>query len=143
RIGARFMRAGSEPHYNFVLAPPSMTAAGLEWVGRGGDVLLRTLEAALVKAGGTLMRGMRVLQPLGNQACEGVRVEGPDGPVNVRASATIIADGGFAGARDILARHITPAPDKIFLRNAGTALGDGLRMAAEFGAATTQLDRFY
>ena len=57
--GIRFMRASASEYHKWVLAPPGRSRPGLDWEGRGGDVLLRTLEAQLVKRGGMLVRGAK------------------------------------------------------------------------------------
>ena len=43
----------------WLLAPPRIMSAGLDWKGRGPDVALRTLADNLKKRGGTLMLGTR------------------------------------------------------------------------------------
>ena len=45
--------------------------------------------------------------------------------------------------RSLFRRHIGPSPERVLQRHAGTAVGDGLRMAEAAGAALTRLDRFY
>jgi fumarate reductase flavoprotein subunit len=54
-----------------------------------------------------------------------------------------MADGGFQGASDLVAEHITARPERLRQRGAGTGVGDGLRMAREIGAAVSDLSRFY
>jgi fumarate reductase flavoprotein subunit len=55
--GVRFIRGSSAPYHNFVVAPPATHKDGpFDIAGRGGDVLLRSLEAALVKAGAACPR---------------------------------------------------------------------------------------
>ncbi|GAA4332417.1 hypothetical protein GCM10023144_22390 [Pigmentiphaga soli] len=52
---SRWASASSRVPYSyqsFVLAPPSVTPQGCEWKGRGGDVMLRALEAELKRLGG-------------------------------------------------------------------------------------------
>jgi adenylate cyclase len=39
--------------------------------------------------------------------------------------------------------NIGPRPDRVLMRHAGTAIGDGLKMATDAGAALVGLDRFY
>jgi fumarate reductase flavoprotein subunit len=75
--------------------------------------------------------------------CTGVlaRRNGNDFPVAARA--IVIADGGFPGDPELFRRHIGPAPELVLQRHAGSANGDGLRMAEAAGAASTRLDRFY
>lgn len=144
-LGIRFMRASAEPFHNFVLAPPALVRAGLEFEGRAGDVALRTLEDVLRAAGGQVLRGHRVTTLLGSGGrCAGVEGQTPDGRVfQVVATDTLICDGGFQADPALLAQHISPAPHKLLQRNARTGCGDGVRMALEFGAQTTRMDGFY
>ncbi len=142
--GARFMRADVASHRGWMLAPPPVVRPGLNWQGRGGDVTLRQLEANLVKRGGALVRCARAQSlVMEGGACHGVVVKQADGEVTYRASAVVIADGGFPGNLDMLRKYVCPNPERIVQRNAGTGQGDGLRMAMEAGAGTKGLDRFY
>ena len=45
--GVKMINMGS--YHSCILAPPSRTGPGLDWEGRGGDVMLRTLEANLLE----------------------------------------------------------------------------------------------
>lgn len=143
--GARFIRGSAEPHQNFVLAPPALHRSGLDWKGRGGDATLRLLEAALVKAGGRVLRGhrARALRVDGGR-CTGLSGETADGTAfDVGAAFVLIADGGFQNAPDLLQAHITPQPAALLPRNAGASRGDGLRMAEAAGARLSDLRGFY
>lgn len=144
-LGVRFIRGSPEPWHNFVLAPPAIAQLGRHWQGRGGDVMLRTLEAELNKHGGEIKRGHQARQlHRESERCAGFEGVGPDGcPFEVRAQATVIADGGFQANRELIRANLTPAPDKVVQRNARNGTGDGLRMAQEFGAAVTDLRGFY
>jgi fumarate reductase flavoprotein subunit len=67
-----------------------------------------------------------------------------DGEVlDIGAGAVVIADGGFPGNAELFRKHIGPRPDRVLMRHAGTAIGDGMKMAAAAGAALIGLDRFY
>jgi fumarate reductase flavoprotein subunit len=140
--GIKFINLG---HYHtFVLAPPSRTGAGLDWEGRGGDVLLRTLGANLEKRGGRIVRGTRA-RSLSVSTPGRIRIEAEQagGKVTYDAAAVVIADGGFPADTELVRAHISPATDKIMQRNARTATGDGLRMAQAVGAATVGMNCFY
>ena len=63
--------------------------------------------------------------------------------LDIGADAVVIADGGFPGNADLFREYIGSRPDRVLMRHAGTAIGDGLKMAAEAGAALVGLDRFY
>lgn len=140
--GIRFVSLGG--YHSFVLAPPSRTGPGLDWEGRGGDVLLRTLEANLIKRKGRIQRGARA-QSLDNTAPGRIKVvtKVAGDTINFDARAVVIADGGFPANLDLIRKHITPVPEKLLLRSARTAVGDGLRMALALGADTIGMDCFY
>src|SRR4051812_11790176 len=57
--GMRFMRASASEYHKWVLAPPGRSRPGLDWEGRAGDVLLRTLGERLTTRRGELVRGAR------------------------------------------------------------------------------------
>ncbi|WP_066271773.1 FAD-dependent oxidoreductase [Hydrogenophaga palleronii] len=143
--GARFIRGSAEPHQNFVLAPPALHRQGLDWKGRGGDATLRLLEAALVKAGGSVLRGYRATAlRVEDGNCRGLRgttAQGADFAID--AAFVLIADGGFQNAPELLQAHITPQPTAVLARNAGASRGDGLRMAQAAGARLSDLRGFY
>ncbi|APO70721.1 fumarate reductase/succinate dehydrogenase flavoprotein-like protein (plasmid) [Rhizobium gallicum] len=142
--GVKFMRGSPEPWHNFVLAPPALVRIGLEFEGRAGDVALRTLEAVFVKAGGNILRGWRAERLIGEKGiCTGVAGTAKDGGFEITARAVLIADGGFQANRDLIGKHITPDANRVLQRNTESAVGDGLRMATAFGAATSRLDGFY
>jgi len=144
--GVRFIRGGAAPYHNFVVAPPATHKEGpFDIAGRGGDVLLRTLEAALVQAGGEVRRGtaVRTLRVEGGR-CTGVDAECGGQPAGVEARAVVIADGGFQAAPELLTKFgITPEPARVVQRNAGSGRGDGLRMAAAAGAQLSDMLGFY
>lgn len=140
--GIKFINMGH--YHNFVLAPPSRQGAGLDWEGRGGDVLLRTLEANLRKRGGGILRGTRARSlDVSSPGRIKVEAERAGAPAVFHAAAVVIADGGFPANKELIAEYIAKVPDKIMQRNAGTARGDGLRMAQAAGAAVVGMDCFY
>lgn len=140
--GIKFINLG---HYHtFVLAPPSRTGAGLDWEGRGGDVLLRTLGTNLEKRGGSILRGMRARAlDVSTPGCIKVEAEQNGATMTFDAAAVVIADGGFPANTELVREYITPAADKLMQRNARTATGDGLLMAQAVGAATVGMNCFY
>ena len=142
--GVRFMKADVADHRSWMLAPPVIKAPGLNWPGRGGDVLLRTLEANLVKRGGMLVRNTRgrVLLMEENR-CSGVIAQQAELEIRFRARAVVIADGGFPGNPEMIKQYICNQPERLKPRNARTARGDGLQMAIAAGADTIGLNRFY
>jgi len=139
--GMRFIRAGLQTYQNWTMAPPRPLVGGIDWMGRGPDVLLRLLADKLAAKGGTLRRGARaVALRMEGGACTGVELEGGD---VIAARAVVVADGGFQANQEMFGQHITPQATKVKQRGAATGMGDGLRMALAAGAAVTELDRFY
>jgi fumarate reductase flavoprotein subunit len=142
--GIRFIKGGSEPHHNFVLSPPSLQRVGSDWKGRGGDVLLRTLGAALARQNGRLLRGHRALElTVANGRCTGLKGSSGEGRFEVSAHAVVIADGGFQCDPDLVRDSISPAPERVLQRNARSGWGDGVRMARAAGARLSNLVGFY
>lgn len=144
-LGIRFIKGGAEAYHNFVLAPPANNQLGRQWEGRGGDVLMRTLETALKAKGGAVRRGHAVERLIVESGrVVGVAGRTADGaPFEVRARAVVLADGGFQADLDRIRGPITPAPEKVVQRNTRTGRGDGLRMAEAIGAAASDLRGFY
>ncbi len=138
--GIKFMRASASEYHKWVLAPPGRSRAGLDWEGRGGDVLLRTLEANLTQRGGTLVRGAKALSLISEQGrCVGVMTQDREW----HARAVVIADGGFQCNPELMKQYVSRQPARMKQRNGGTSFGDGLRMAQTLGAAITGTSAFY
>jgi fumarate reductase flavoprotein subunit len=56
----------------------------------------------------------------------------------------ILATGGFAASRAMLARHVTPEAEHVLIRTAPGATGDGLRLGLEAGGTLgSGLDQVY
>jgi fumarate reductase flavoprotein subunit len=142
--GGRFIRAGGAAWQNWMMAPPRRLVAGLDWQGRGPDVMLRLLGDRLAGFGGVLMRGTRaVALTMRDGGCAGVTVERDGSAGTIAARAVVLADGGFQGNADLLRQHVMPLPEQVKQRGTATGIGDGLRMAQAVGAAITPLDCFY
>src|SRR5579871_4327424 len=118
------------------------------WPGRIGKGAARTGCLARWAAGCASVRvgccsgrarGLR----LKNGEVTGIDAHRDGADLAVDARAVVIADGGFPGNAELFRRYIGPRPDRVLMRHAGTAIGDGLKMAAEAGAALIGLDRFY
>jgi len=142
--GARFARAGNLGWRQWILAPLRPAVTQMDWKGRGADVTLRALEKNLAKRGGTLFRSTQVIDLIiENEMCVGVRVKQAGTEREYRARAVVLADGGFQGNAEFARQYLTPAPQAVKQRGAGTGLGDGLRMARAAGAAISALEAFY
>ena len=138
--GGAFVRGGAPEFMRWAMAPPRRRRGGLDWKGRGPDALLRRLARNLAARGGTLRRGCAA-EAL---AVEGGRLVGVETAAGVeRARFVLIADGGFQDNPELVRRHLSPRPERLFRRGAGAGRGDGIAMAEVMGAATVGMDRFY
>jgi fumarate reductase flavoprotein subunit len=127
-----------------VLAPPRRSIAGLDWEGRGPDLFMQRLEKNLKERVGVLMRGAKVeALVVAGGACVGVDVVRNGVRERIAAKAVVIADGGFAANRDMIAKYITPRADRVLCRVGPGAQGDGIRMAEAAGAAIGGFGAFY
>lgn len=144
--GCRFIQRMPEKDQpaHQVLAPPRRLQAGLDWEGRGADVLMRLLEAQLKERGGEVLRGTKAEALIvSNGACAGAEATRHGERLRIDAKAVVIADGGFPANRDMVAKYITPRPDRVLCRAGSGAQGDGIRMAEAAGAAIGGLGKFY
>jgi fumarate reductase flavoprotein subunit len=141
--GASFIR-GAAHYQSFMLAPPNVVRVGASWEGRGGDVTLRGMEKRLIAAGSQVLRGHAVNGLLvENGACVGLEGTGHNGPFVARASAVVLADGGFQSNPDLVRRAISQHPESMVQRNARRSFGGALHIAEAVGADITPLDGFY
>jgi fumarate reductase flavoprotein subunit len=107
-------------------------------------VLLRTLEANLVKRGGAVQRGTRVTGlVMADGRCVGVEAEQGGKPVRIDAGAVVLCDGGFSGNVEAIRRWITPRADRLLIRSTPSEGGDGLLMAEAAGVTLTGFGPFY
>jgi fumarate reductase flavoprotein subunit len=142
--GIRTMRGGPEPGHRDLVAPPPLHRRGLEWQGRGADAMVRLLGASFEQRGGRMLRATRTRElVMSSNRCAGVVATSRSGDVRIEASAVVLADGGFQGDLELLRRYVSPRPERLMQRNAGTASGDALRMASAVGAASAGMEWFY
>ena len=127
-----------------MLSPLREMKAGLDWEGGGANSLLKKLGKLLIDRGGKLHLGSRVtkLNIENGQIC-GVNVKTQKGSYNISSNAVVIADGGFQANPKLVEKYIGCPITKLQQRNAGTGLGDGLRMAMTIGAEAVGLESFY
>jgi len=144
--GARFITRALQKDQpgQKVLAPPRRLIAGLDWEGRGGDVVMRQLEQNLIKRGGLVQRGTQVTElVVESGACTGVIALQNGANARIDARAVVIADGGFAANPQMVSQYITPRADRVLARVGPGANGDGIRLAAAAGAAIGGFGAFY
>lgn len=142
--GVRFMRFGVQEAHRWGIAPPRPIAAGLDWRGRGPDVMLRELTSRFIAAGGCILLGARAigLEVEGGMVA-GVRFERGGRERRLATRAVVIADGGYQASPDLARDHICRRPELLLQRGAATGRGDGLRMALAVGAGCDRMTRFY
>ena len=142
--GAHFTSASLISWHRWTLAPPRAAVHGQDWQGRGPDLMITALKDRLEQRQGRMFLGTRAraLRIEGGR-CAGVAASRAGADLTFAAPAVVIADGGFPGDPELFRLHIGPHPERVLQRHAGTAVGDGLRMAERAGAALTRLDRFY
>jgi fumarate reductase flavoprotein subunit len=142
--GARIIKVPIHGKSRWVLAPPRTLSAGLDWRGRGPDVVLQTLRANLKRRGGEIMLETRATALRMEQGrCVGVMAQQAGQSLSIEATSVLLADGGFQGNPDLVRRFISPRPEALTQRNAGSGVGDALLMAEEAGARLTDATSFY
>lgn len=143
--GAGFTSASPISWHRWTLAPPRAAVAGQDWRGRGPDLMITRLKQRLEERQGRLLLGTaaEALRLDASGRVIGLTARRTGAEVMLAARAVVIADGGFPADPELFRRHIGPSPELVLRRNAGSAVGDGLRMAKRAGAALTRLDRFY
>lgn len=142
--GVRFIKAGPDAWRQNFLAPPGLMKPGLNWQGRGGDVMLRTLRARLESLGGRLLLGALAQQlVMRDGVCTGIEIERHGLRRVVPSHNVVLCDGGFQANMRLMREHVSPAPEKLKQRGAATGQGDALCMAVAAGAATSGMDNVY
>jgi fumarate reductase flavoprotein subunit len=127
-----------------MLSPLREMRAGLDWEGGGANALLQKLGQQLIARGGELRRGTRAQKLLHQDGnITGVEIVTNQETQTLSTNSVIIADGGFQSNPEYVQQHIGSDISHLQRRNAGTGVGDGMRMATEIGAAAVGLDSFY
>jgi len=142
--GAAFTQASPINWHRFTLAPPRDAVAGQDWRERGPDRMIDTLCRRLEERQGRVFLGTRAAAlRIERGRVVGIEARHQGSDFAITADAVVIADGGFPGNAELFRQYIGPRPDRVLMRHAGTAIGDGLKMAEAAGAALVNLDRFY
>ena len=142
--GASFVRKEMQGKISWVLAPQRVLAPGLDWRGKGSDMLLAELARRFEARGGTLVKGARGRRlVIDNGRVAGVVVEVKGVEKTFASHAVVIADGGFQADAELVREYICKHPEKIVLRAAKAGFGDGIRMGEAAGARLVDMNRFY
>ncbi|WGW02434.1 FAD-dependent oxidoreductase [Tropicibacter oceani] len=128
--GVTFLPEGPLPPYrlNIAVAEPG-------WY-MGMPSLLKSMRAKIEEAGGEYRFDTKARQLKMDKtgAVVGLRAVGPDGVVDFNAPSVVLATGGYAANRQMLADYSDPEAGGLMVRGRETATGDGLLMAQEAGA---------
>ena len=142
--GAAFTQASPTNWHRFTLAPPRDAVAGQDWRERGPDRMIDRLRRRLEERQGRVFLGARAgALRMDRGRVTGIEASRGGESLAITADAIVIADGGFPANAELFREYIGPRPDRVLMRHAGTAIGDGLTMAEAAGAALINLDRFY
>ena len=99
------------------------------------DTYLRRCVAIVESNGGAVLRDQQVDHLLvASERVAGARVRDPQGTVEIRAGAVVLATGGFQANRRLLERAYGEDARQLMLRSVATCDGDGQRLALELGA---------
>ncbi|MGI6208917.1 MAG: FAD-dependent oxidoreductase [Anaerolineae bacterium] len=111
----------------------------------GGYLTARLLENTLADLGARMLYETKAQRLLTDEtgAIAGVFATDPDGALEIRAKATILATGGFARNREMSAKYMGPHGEEIPVQACPGATGDGHRMALEVGAAMKNMSYSY
>ena len=101
----------------------------------GGAGLMESHYKNAEKHGIHIRYGARATELLrGSKGIEGVRIEAGGALEDIRASAVVLAAGGFEANREWRARYLGPGWDMAKVRGSRYNTGDGIRMALDAGA---------
>lgn len=108
--------------------------------GRGYQIdmaaYLKGCELLVGKAGGLVARGTETLEIIRESGrVAGVRTRHPDGDIEVRAGAVLLATGGFQASPELRAELIHPLARDIILRSNRFSDGGGLRLGVAAGGS--------
>ena len=139
--GATFAPGGNEEYMQHVLMPPREAVIGRNFAGSGPDRLLTKMWTTFLENGGTFLAGHRAIQlDCTDGVVTGVYAKAPRGTVRVAGQAVLLADGGFQGNPEMVARYITT---DYKLRGSPHDTGDALRMGLDIGAVAVNMEWFY
>ena len=143
--GVDLRRGDDYPQFAHIFMPPALIPEGYVWKDRGGDRMMRVMEARLKALGSQLLRGHAAEHVVmeGSKATGVTGITSSGNPFVVRANSVVLAGGGFEANPEMLRGRVSPRPERLFRRNSGAGTGDSLRMAQKAGAVATELGGFY
>ena len=128
----------------FWMTPTRGRQRGLSWQGWGPDLLLQRLTKSFVQKGGLLLLGARAERLITRSGrVTGISASVGGEAVTFEGSSVFLADGGFHGSREMIARFISPKPEALVLRSSLASRGEGMIMAEAVGAKLVGTKYFY
>ncbi len=139
-----FISFNEQEGYRWCIAPPRALRAGIDWEGRGPDLLLRRLVSKLSNYGDIFRQGVKATSLImENGNCKGIKAIANEKEITFKANNVLLADGGFQFNRKLFEEFIGGKFDHTFQRGARTGTGDGIKMAHAAGAKLSGMDKFY
>jgi fumarate reductase flavoprotein subunit len=145
--GAEFQSLGPAQYQQTGLRPalPKPPSPADYWRGGGAERLLTAMWRAFVDEGATFLPGTRAveLSARAGRVTGAFVVRGEMSRELLTAPAVILADGGFQGSPELMARYVTDRQGRYINIGSANDTGDGLRMALGVGARAVEMDAFY
>jgi fumarate reductase flavoprotein subunit len=130
-----------DPERRNALMPQRPAVIGQHWQGTGVDLLLTAMWRRFVDGGGTFLPAHPARRlVVEDGAVVGVVAESAAGEAQWRGAHVLLADGGFQGNAELVARYITAGYK---LRGSPNDTGDALQMGLAAGAVAVNMDAFY
>jgi fumarate reductase flavoprotein subunit len=110
-----------------------------------GPNLIKKLRAYFERQRGVSMSKTRAVKLLtGGGVVVGVEAtDSSGGRIKIRATATVLATGGFQANRELLRKNVGRRADTCKLMGSSTATGDGLKMALDVHAKAVNMGYIY
>jgi fumarate reductase flavoprotein subunit len=124
-----------------VFAPVKPTVPGVRSEGFGTERFLTHLAQTVVNNGGAIRQPARAIALVADGSLWGVDLAADEGDERVVGRAVVLCDGGFQAAPELLRQYV--GTEKVKLRAADTAVGDGLRMGLSVGGVAVHMRGFY
>jgi len=113
------------------------------WHGRGGADMIQLLHRRMAEQEIDVLLEARLAEIVAeDERVRGVVVERPDGALErIGCEALVLACGGFAGNREMVAEHMPEMANARYNGHEGNR-GDGIRLGAAIGAAVADMGSY-
>lgn len=141
--GAEFARKGPRPYMKFALAPHTVGVGKRHIAERGPDQTMCRLYERARDLGVEIRTGASASRLAPAPSGWEVTYHTVEGVETVTTETVMVADGGFQGNQELLARYVGANAGSAFLRASDASTGNGLSMLLDAGAGATGLGRVY